>query len=111
MNAVTDVVAGHMNAVVIAVAGCVIAVVTAFTLRSPGLRDRCCCGSSHRARGWTDAAIFIPPRRAARGGASAHLDTSLTTILSAEETGSWLPLAIALPFAALKARRFDFPRA
>jgi hypothetical protein len=25
---------------------------------------------------------------AARGGASAHLDTSLTTILSAEETGS-----------------------
>ena len=60
MNAVTDVVAGHMNAVVIAVAGCVIAVVTAFTLRSPGLRGRCCCGSSHRARGWTDAATFIP---------------------------------------------------
>jgi hypothetical protein len=42
MNAVTDAVAGHMNAVVIAVASCVIAVVTAFTLRSPGLRGRCC---------------------------------------------------------------------
>jgi hypothetical protein len=35
MNAVTDAVAGHMNAVVTAV-------VTAFTLRSPGLRGGCC---------------------------------------------------------------------
>ncbi len=42
----------------------------------------------------------------ARGGASAHLNASLTTILSAEERqDQWLPLAIALIFVPLKAQR------
>ena len=78
MNAVTDVVAGHMNAVVIAVAGCVIAVVTAFILHSPGLRGRCCWRIEPSGAGLDRCSDLYPPRRAARGGASARLNTSLT---------------------------------